>query len=96
LVHLFFEITLVCHPFICKPFLGTPFTLALWKFDLAIGLGFYAVLFPVFVAMAQASHPIRPHPTNVLLPHQISIFHEATWVSHKLLYYFRRLLSRHA
>jgi len=67
---------------------GTPFTLALWKFDLVVGLGFYAVLFPIFVAMAQVSHPLRPISTNVVLPHQIAIFHESTWLSHKFLDFF--------
>uniref|UniRef100_A0A6B2LBM2 Etoposide-induced protein 2.4 n=1 Tax=Arcella intermedia TaxID=1963864 RepID=A0A6B2LBM2_9EUKA len=65
---------------------GTPFTVLLWYFPLVVGLGIYAVLFPIFVAMAQASTPKRAHSTNRLLPHRISIFYEAKLLANLLLH----------
>jgi len=70
---------------------GTPFSIVLWYLPLTVSLAVYSVLFPLFVAMALASKPKRPSPKNDLIPHQVAIFHEALWFTHKSIDYGTRI-----
>eukprot|EP01127_Copromyxa_protea_P018609 TRINITY_DN5891_c0_g1_i1.p1 TRINITY_DN5891_c0_g1~~TRINITY_DN5891_c0_g1_i1.p1 ORF type:complete len:297 (-),score=29.52 TRINITY_DN5891_c0_g1_i1:129-995(-) len=57
---------------------GTPMTILLYPWSTFVGLGIYAVLYPVFVAMAQISSPKKV--TSPYLPQRIGIFQEARWL----------------
>jgi len=60
---------------------GFPLTLFLQLFPFFTGLGLYACLFPIWVALAQQSDPYTRGKTDPRIPEKFGIFSESDFIA---------------